>query len=55
MKNLKHKLMIFLTKGLFKRVKVLTWFPLCWCMENMDLGEFALIDKLSTTFLFMRK
>ena len=50
MKSLKHKLIIFLTKGLFKRVKFLMWFPLWWCMEKMDLGECVLIGKLSTTF-----
>ena len=55
MKSLKHKLMIFLTKGLFKRVKVPMWFPLCWCMKKMDLEVCVLIAKLSTTFLFMRK
>ena len=50
MKSLKHKLMIFLTKGLLKRVKVPMWLPLCWCMKKMDLGVCVLIAKLSTTF-----
>ena len=48
--DLKHKLMIFLTKGLFKIVKVSMWFPLCWCMKKMDLEVCVLIAKLSTTF-----
>ena len=53
--ELKHKLMICLTKGLFKNVKVLMWFLLCWCMKKMDLREYVLIAKLSITFLFMGK
>ena len=32
MKSLKHKLMICLTKGLSKRVKILMWFLLSWRM-----------------------
>ena len=40
----------FLDKGLFKRVKVPMWFPLCWCMKKRDLGVCVLIAKLSTKF-----